>query len=151
MNVEEILSKLLKEDKKILHIGGSSAMKDLIANEGYVRLEVNEIDKIDTVKDQRFDYVILSDALELVDDPVSLIKEVKNVAKSTVVYEYKYDECEVDPSWKKPWQTIGLEYTLTREFDYVNNIFLGYGTVHICEMPYNPRPDDIKEHENAFR
>jgi hypothetical protein len=71
---------------------------------------------------------------------LNFIKFIKNLGKTTVIYEFKYDEgCEVKLDWKKPWKTFGLENFLTRQFDYVNSVFLGYATIHICEMPNDKR------------
>ena len=153
MSPEQIVSSLLKKQQKILHIGGDESIKDLMEAYKYTRFEVDQIDQLSSV-DDIYDYAIVSDALELIEDPESLIKQIKNQAKCTVIYEYKYDEMEpadVNPAWKQPWKSKGLEFLLSREFDYINNIFLGYATLHICEMPYNPAENEEKEHPDAFR
>jgi hypothetical protein len=134
---EEIMAVYLKKDQRILHIGGDPSLGKLTESYDYTRIEISDLD-LDNIPEKPYDYVVLSDALELVDDPLALILKVKNLAKSTIVYEFKYDEyADLDPSWKQPWKSIGLEYNLTREFDWVNNRFFGYATMHTCEMPYN--------------
>ena len=79
--------------------------------------------------------------LETIEDPQNLITNVKNLTESVIIYEYKFDEgCYTNDSWNKPWTKVGLEHFLCKEFDYVNNIFLGYSTIHICKYPNNQDP-----------
>jgi len=147
---EQNIAHLLETGKKILHVGGDISLSTLLSNTEYHRLEISEISKIEDI-DSDFDYIIFSDVLELIDDPQSLINLSKNKTKETVIYEFKYDEnCIVDPSWKQSWKTVGLEYFLSKEFDYVSSIFLGYATVHICSTPYNQN-DTEREILNAIR
>jgi hypothetical protein len=142
MTPEQILSQLLKKHQRILHLGGDPELKTLVDAYEYTHVAVEDIGDFTSLP-SGFDYVIMSDVLELVEDPVGLVKHVKDLAKTTVIYEYKYDEdCYIGNGWKTPWKTVGLEYTLTRNFDYVNNVFLGYATVHICDMPYTPKENN---------
>jgi hypothetical protein len=151
MTPEEILSQFLKKDQRILHIGGDPILEKLTEAFRYTRHDIENFEVGDLSSEHPYDYVVLSDALELVDNPIELIKQIKNHAKSTIIYEFKYEEMEdIDPAWKRPWQNVGLEYTVTKEFDFVNTIFLGYATLYTCEMPYNLSETD-KEHPNAIR
>lgn len=151
MKPEEIMAQFLKKEKRILHIGGDNCLGSLTEPDNYTQVKISSVSELDTIENTGFDYVVLSDVLELVDDPVELVKKAKNLARSTVIYEFKYDEdCVVDPSWKQTWKSVGLEFLLTREFDWVNDIYLGYATVHICEMPYNGELSD-KENPDAIR
>jgi hypothetical protein len=147
---EENIANLLEKNKKILQIGGDPRLAVLLENLEYHRLENSQLENFKQF-DEKFDYIILSDILELIDDPKSLITLVKNKTKETVIYEFKYDEnCKIMPEWKQPWKSIGLEFFLSREFDYLSSIFLGYATVHICSSPYNLKEED-KDIPNAIR
>ena len=147
MTPEQICAQFLEKDKKVLHFGSDQKLPQYVELQEYLHLD--DLTSIDELP--KYNYAVLVDTLELVDDPVSLIKQVKNLAETTVIYEFKYDtEFEVNPEWKQPWKTIGLEFLLTQEFDYVNDVFLGYATIHICKMPYN-RELDQREDENAIR
>lgn len=150
MTPEQIFSQFLKPNQRILHLGGNAELKELAKAHEYTHLTVDQLDDYSNIPPQAYDYVIMSDILELVNDPIELLKHVKDLAKTTIVYEFKYDEMDdpVDPVWSKIWQKIGLEYILTREFDYVNSIFLGHATIHTCEMPYT---ETDKEHPDAIR
>lgn len=147
MTPEQIFSQFLKPDQCILHLGGSTELKKLAQAHEYTHLTVDQLDDYTNIPLQAYDYVVMSDVLELVENPIELLKHVKDLAKTTIVYEFKYDEMDspVDPSWSKIWQKVGLEFTLTREFDYVNSIFLGHATIHTCEMPFTD-----KEHADAI-
>lgn len=151
MTPEEIIAQFIKPEQRILHIGGSIELEKFSNAHSYTNLNVDQITDLSSIP-EGFDYVVMGDILEIIDNPLELIKRVKNVAKTTVIYEYKHDEDSVaKPGWKKPWQSIGLEYNLTREFDYVNNVFLGYATLHICDMPYNPTEKELEELGHAIR
>lgn len=102
--------------------------------------------------DEKPDYIILSDILELNEDPQNIIESVKNISDTILVYEYKFDEGCYTPKegWKTPWIYTGLENFLMKHFDYINQIFLGYSTIHICKLPFN-ETELNKEHENAIR
>jgi hypothetical protein len=133
---EEVLAVLLEHNKTILQIGGTERLNSLLPNSGYHHIKSDEVDSV-TIPEEKFDYIILTDVLELVDDPKSLIKKFKNTGKSLVIYEFKYDEhCKVEANWKQPWKSVGLEYFLSQEFDYLNSVFLGYATVHTCDTPF---------------
>lgn len=148
MSPEQLISQFIKKDQRILQIGGNPELKELAEADTYTYLSVDEMKNIPS---QPYDYAILTEVLELIDNPVELINTVKNLSRSVVIYEYKYDEIDVDPAWRKPWQSVGLEFSLTRGFDYVNSLFLGYATIHICEMPYTPTESEQKEHPDAIR
>jgi hypothetical protein len=151
MTEEEIIAQFLKTEKRILQIGGRESLKDLLAHDTFTRLEISDVNDFKNIPATGFDYIILTDVLELIDNPRELISHVKDLTKSVVIYEYKYDEIEsIDPSWRQPWKTVGLEFFLTREFDFVNDLFLGYATLHICELPFTPKPEEL-EHPNAIR
>lgn len=151
MTPEQIYSQFLKPNQRILHLGGNAELEDLAKAHEYTHLTLDQLTDFTTIPNSAYDYAIMSDILEQVTDPIELIKHVKNLAKITVIYEFKYDEMDdpIDPSWSKIWQKIGLEFTLTQEFDYVNSIFLGHATIHTCEMPYTKTDD--KEHPDAIR
>ena len=150
MTPEQIYSQFLKPNQRILHLGGDPELKQLSQAHEYTQLTLEQLADYANIPNSPYDYVIMSEVLEQVADPLELIRHVKNLAKITVIYEFKYDEMDepVDPSWNKVWQSIGLEYTLTREFDYVNSVFLGYATIHTCEMPYTQTD---KEQPDAIR
>lgn len=148
MTAEEIYCQFLKTHKRILHLGSAnSKIKNLINPDYYVGIDILPGSEIccDLNKDhdqipEGFDYVLIAGVLEHVDDPCNLINSVKEKGKITLIYEYKYEDTNKD-GWKNPWKSIGLESFLTREFDYVNSIFLGYATIHLCEMPRIPREE----------
>lgn len=147
---DEVIAGFIDKDKQVLHIG-TGELPNYIAVSSYVVVDPSNVDALILNKDQ-FDYVILTDILELIDDPKELISKVKNLAKTTIIYEFKYDSIEnINPNWKQPWKSVGLEFFLGQQFDYVNNIFLGFATLHTCEQPYNPRPTEDKEHPDAIR
>lgn len=149
MTPEQIIAPFLKPQQRILHIGGDAELASLASADEYTQIGIEQIDNI---PNKPYEYAVLTEVLELVEDPVALIEKIKNITKSTIIYEYKYDEdCEVKPEWRQAWKSVGLEYTLTRNFDYVNSIFLGYATIHVCELPYNPELDTTKEHPDAIR
>ena len=146
---EETFGGLLEKNKRMLHLGGDIKLKELTEPSEYVRIEIDQLGDFQDLP-KGFDYVVISDVLELIDNPLDLIKHVKNLATTTVIYEFKYEEEEwvLDPAWKKPWLTVGLDWNISKNFDYINDIFLGYATIHICSMPYNgpedTSPNDIK-------
>lgn len=134
---EQVIANYIKKDQRILHIGGDPSLEKLTESYDYTRIEIDDLN-LETVPEKPYDYVILSDALELLDNPLDVIKKLKNLSKSTIIYEFKYDEyTDIDPKWKQPWKNIGLQFNLTREFDWVNERFFGYATMYTCEMPYN--------------
>jgi hypothetical protein len=149
MTPEQIFSQFIKPNQHILHLGGDPELKELTQAHTYTRLEIADLTDYANIPEGPYDYVVLSDVLECIENPVELINHVKNLATHTVIYEFKYEEMEnVDPVWSRIWERVGLEFTLTREFDYVNDIFLGYATIHTCKMPYNNKD---KEHPDAIR
>jgi hypothetical protein len=156
MTSEEIYSQFLKKEKRVLQLGSSNNnLKTLLEPEKFIGVDIipgsdiccdlNNDSEIDNLP-EGFDYVVLAGILECVTDPINLIQKVKNKAKSTIIYEYKYDDgCDVRPHWKKSWQNVGLEFAIKQEFDYINSIFLGYATLHICEMPFNQKEENVNQ------
>lgn len=140
---EQIFCSFIEKNKKILHIGGDSSLTDLVEPSEYRQLSLEDIKDIKNIP-SGYDYIVVSDALEYLDDPVQFIRDIKSLAKKYLIFEFKYDDPDwiLDPNWKRPWSRIGLEYTLSRNFDYLNQIFLQHGTIHICHTPYN-QEDDI--------
>jgi hypothetical protein len=145
---EKIILNFLEEEKTILYLGDSCELDNEVDSSLYKRINENNVGDID----EKFDYAILTEILEKVDDPRNLISSIKNITDTVVIYEYKFDDgCYNNDEWKKPWTKIGLEYFLEREFDYVNSIFLGYATIYFCKFPYNKELDTDRIKENAIR
>ena len=143
---EEILTGFIEPNKRVLHIGGDPRLEELVNPSEYVRIETADItDELEIPKE--FDYTIISDALELIDNPISLIHKIRDSAKEVVIYEFKYDDPEwiKGDNWKKPWLTVGLEWNLIKEFDYIHNVFLGYATINICKMPNTLKEENVSE------
>lgn len=140
MKPEEIFSQFLKKNQKVLVVGCSNEiLENLIEPRILVNLE-QKPDYSEDIKnvDNDFDYVILTEVLELVDNPQKIINQFKNTANTTIIYEFKYaDDCEIKDDWKKTWESVGLEWILRQEFDKTNSIYLGYATIHFCDIPYN--------------
>lgn len=140
ISAEEIVSNFLDGQKKVLYIGESNDLENQLDYILYKKISQKNIEEIKTI-DEKYDYVILTEVLETIEDPQNLITNVKNLTESVIIYEYKFDEgCYTNDSWNKPWTKVGLEHFLCKEFDYVNNIFLGYSTIHICKYPNNQDP-----------
>lgn len=137
MHHNEIISQFLEQNQKILCVGTADKIAEHILTSPFFQsIDPIEINAQITDLANDFDTVIFSDALEKINNPRELIAQIKWHAKSSIVYEFKYDHMEtVDPSWKQPWKTIGLENILTWEFDYVKSIYLGYATIFFCEGP----------------
>jgi hypothetical protein len=148
---EEIILNFLEKEKKVLYVGESTKLDEEVGFSLYKKITEDNICQIEKI-DEKFDYVILTEILEKIDDPQDLIKKVKTIAENIVIYEYKFDPgCYNNNEWKKPWLKIGLEYFLGKEFDYVNSIFLGYATIYFCKFPYDKTSDDYRIAENAIR
>lgn len=147
MTPEEIYSQFMKDDTSVLHLGcGKKTLKELRSFEQYVGVGLNEeadlnIDLNTSLDDipGNFDYVVLDTILEVVNEPLELIKAAAKRGKMMVIYEFKYDEEDdynlVQPHWKTPWKNTGLEYFLTQQFDWVNSVFMGHATLHMCTTP----------------
>lgn len=150
MQPEAIISQFMKKNQNILQIGGPNQdLRGFAEADSFLWIDSNNVGDLADL-DKKFDYAVLSDVLELIDEPVELIKQVKNIADEVYIYEFKYDEgCVVQPEWKQPWKKVGLEYTLSFEFDYVNTVYFGYASLHICNTPYNG--DEKKGHPDAIR
>lgn len=149
MHYDEVISKFLEKDKKILYVGTQAT--DIIAKE----LNPSELHFLDkdsfpltdtTAVPNKLDYVIFTDALELVDNPKDVISQLKWNSEQVIVYEFKrLEDSEINTEWKHPWANIGLENFLTWEFDYVRSIYLGYATVYFCSGPNNITPEQLNK------
>ena len=149
MTPEEIFHSFIDKEKKILHLGGDAKLKELTQASEYTRIEIADIKDFADLP-SGFDYVVLSDVLEYVEDPIALIAHVRNLATNTIVYEFKYDDPDwiLSDDWRMPWKRLGLEFKLSQNFDYINDVFLGYATLHICHTPYNGENEKVL---NAIR
>lgn len=144
---EETLIQWIKKEKRILHIGDyNEILKVQTAAEVYDNVAINDVyhDLEFRVKPEiKYHYAILNEALELVDDPVKLIKDCSTISKTVILIEQKYDvPSMLKPEWKKPWLNTGLEWNLNLIFDYINSIYLMYHSIHICEIPAPENKDD---------
>lgn len=137
MTSDEIISQFLKKNQRILHLGcGDQTLKTLAEAHEYTGISIDDTLATFESLPNGFDYIVIGEALEFAENPTEIIDHIRLLSKSTIVYEHKYDEdCVVNPAWKQPWKSVGLENFLTQKFSYVNSIFLGYATLHICEMP----------------
>lgn len=147
MHYDEVISNFLEKNKKILYVGTHSTNiidKQLEPAELHIlSTESFPLDSETTIPD-KLDYVIFTDALELVDNPKEIISQLKWNSTQVIVYEFKHrEEFETDPSWKKPWISVGLENILTWEFDYVRSLYLGYATVYFCSGPNDIKPEEL--------
>lgn len=141
ISAEQIVSNFLDKEKKVLYIGESNDLENQLDCIFYKKISQKNIEEIKTIN-EKYDYVILTEVLETIENPQNLITNVKNLTESVVIYEYKFDEgCYSNNTWNKPWTKVGLEHFLCKEFDYVNNIFLGYATIYICKYPNNEIPN----------
>ena len=148
MHHDEIISQLVEKNQRTLYIGApdDTVVQTLTPTffQSVDPTKTTDLQILDIAKD--FDTVIFSDALEKVEDPRSLISQIKWHAKVSVVYEFKYDHMEqIDADWKQPWKNIGLENILTWEFDYVRSMYLGYATVYFCEGPNKHMPEELSK------
>jgi hypothetical protein len=145
MHHDEIIAQLAEKNQRLLYAGTPN---DVIA-ETLIPSFFQVVSSTDTEYSEianDFDTVIFSDILEIVDDPRQLIAQLKWHAKSSIIYEFKYDHMDaIDESWKTPWKNIGLEHILTWEFDYVKSVYLGYATVYFCEGPNKYTPEEISK------
>jgi hypothetical protein len=149
MHYDEVISNFLEKDKKILYVGTHST--DII-NTALTPSELHFLNKDsfplndNVIVPDKLDYVIFTDALELVDNPKEIISQLKWNSAQVIVYEFKHHEdFETNPEWKKPWLTVGLENILTWEFDYVRSIYLGYATVYFCSGPNSIPPEELNK------
>lgn len=140
MTPQEIYSQFLKPDQKILHLGcGDRSLEKLSDPDDYYGVEFSSINDLNLDVDfsNDFDYVVLDEILELVDNPLELIKNVKYLGETIVLWEIKYEHYEnLDKKWKKPWANTPLNFFIEQNFDYTQQIFLGYATIHFCSMPF---------------
>lgn len=159
MNHIEILSNILNSDQTILHMSHYEERLDKYKkfngyktigsnNDHDIILDLNSTFDLDSIKG--FDTILITAGLEVIDNPVEFITKIKNSSETVCIYEYKYDLMQdVDPSWKKHWQSVGLTFNLQRNFDLVNEIFLAQATLHTCKIPYNPKSSE--DNPNAIR
>lgn len=148
---EKIVSNFLEKESKVLYLGESNYFDENEVFSECKKIEPEKIIELGKIE-EKFDYVIFTEILETVDNPQDLILNVKNIGKTIIIYEYKFDEgCYNNDEWKRPWTKVGLEYFLGKEFDYINNIFLGYATIHICKFPYDKSLDKNRIEEYAIR
>lgn len=141
---EEIMAGFIEPKKRILHIGGDPRLEELVDPVTYTRIETKDVtDNLEFPTG--YDYAVISDTLELVDKPTEIIHRIRDCAKEIVIYEFKYDKPEwiLDPTWKKSWLSVGLDWHLNQEFDYIHNIYLGYATLNICKMPNTEKEQDV--------
>lgn len=134
MNHDEIISNYIPNKKRVVYLGDPDPILEKNIDPVFFEsISYKEKEKILTL-DQPPEIIILSECLELSDDPLEIISFVKNKADTVIVYEFKHYENEPsNPDWKLPWLSVGLENKLSWEFDYVNSIYLGYATLYICE------------------
>lgn len=134
---EQIVSNFLDKEKTLLYIGNHNNLENELNASKCKKIDQKNVDQIEDVS-EKYDYILLTEILETIDDPQRLIVKIKNLAEVVIIYEYKFDEgCYTNNNWNKPWTKVGLENFLCREFDYINNIFLGYSTIYICKYPNN--------------
>lgn len=145
MHHDEIIAKLAEKNQRILYVGRPiGVIAEILTPSFYQIVDTVDADDCDIPTD--FDTVIFSDILETVDNPQQTIARFKWHAKSSIIYEFKYDYMDsIDEKWKQPWKSIGLENALTWEFDYVRSIYLGYATVYFCEGPNKYTPEEISK------
>lgn len=149
MHYDEVISKFLEKDKKILYVGNCTTDiidKELTPSELHT-LNEDSFPLDDTTIPTKLDYIIFTDTLELVDNPKEIISQLKWNSEQVIVYEFKHREEveEINPNWKKPWLSVGLENFLTWEFDYVRSVYLGYATVYFCASPNDIKPEELNK------
>ena len=148
MHYDEVISNFLEKDKKILYVGTHTTDiidKELTPSELHI-LDTDSFPLDDATVPNELDYIIFTDALELVDNPKEIISQLKWKSSQSIIYEFKHrEETESKPEWKKPWTTIGLENFLTWEFDYVRSVYLGYATVYFCSSPNDIKPEMLNK------
>lgn len=161
MNHTSVLSDILSDDQKVLHLlldqsvlentdkfteyhtAGPEDSNNLI-------LDFNQEDFALKIPKGYYDTILLTTVLEHVDNPVDLITKLKYLSEYVVILEFKYDtESQIDPSWKQPWKTMGLTWNLQQHFDLINELFLQDATLLTCKLPYTPK--EPKENINAIR
>lgn len=149
MHYDEVISNFLEKDKKILYVGTRTT--DII-NKELTPSELHFLDKDsfplsdNVLVPDKLDYIIITDILELVDNPKDVISQLKWKSEQVIVYEFKHlEDCETNAEWKKPWLTVGLENILTWEFDYVRSIYLGYATAYFCSGPNSIPPEQLNK------
>lgn len=159
MNHSETLSLILTKDQSILHFSFEEERLDKYQEFKNYKTIGSSLDsdiKIYPDSDlsqellSGYDLVLLSSYLEILEDPVKLIKQVKNLAETICIYEYKYELMNhVNPLWKKHWIKIGLTWNLQQNFDFINELYLEEATLHTCKIPYTQDENQKKVLENA--
>lgn len=143
MSPEEIISPFIENYKKILYFGkNQNSFKTLPS----VEIDsVSSISEIETLSiDIQYDCVIVTNLIEAIESPFDVFIKLKPLSRDLVIFENKYDHIdEIDPFWKQHWKTNSLEWFLNQHYNYINNIFLGYATVHICKEPYDREKESI--------
>jgi hypothetical protein len=137
MTPEEIIVPFVENPNKILYFGNNNSIVELLKSSQITT--VNSLEELKKLEpDTLFDCAIVSNNIELIEDPLEVLSFIKKLTAELMVYENKYDLMpEVDATWKQHWKTISLEWFLTQNYDYINNIFLGYATLHRCKQPFN--------------
>jgi len=159
MNHSETLSIILSKDQNILHFIHNEERLDNyqdFKNYKTIGMDDNSDIKISPNKPinqellQGFDLIVFSAYLEIIDNPLELIEQVKNFSETICIYEYKYDlmsNCSTE--WKKHWSRIGLTWNLTQKFDLINELYFEEATLHTCKIPYTQDENQKKELENV--
>lgn len=145
MHHDEIIAKLADKNQRTLYIGTpNDVIAETLMPSFYQVINPENTTNYDIPTD--FDIVIFSDILEMINDPQQTIARFKWHAKSSIIYEFKYDYIDpIDENWRQPWKKIGLENILTWEFDYVKSLYLGHATVYFCEGPNKYTPEEISK------
>jgi hypothetical protein len=138
LTIDEILADRIKKSKKILSVKEHSKLIEQDADI-YKCVNIDDLyqdNKFSYKSDMKFDYVILNEILEEIDDPVDLIKNLRLISATVIIVEQKYDVPGlIKNHWKTPWKKQGLEWHLNLMFDYINSLYLTYQTIHTCELP----------------
>lgn len=146
MQIEEIISTFLETDQRILYIDNTNInYQDVFKTKYYIHHKLDDINfnKIPTdFNGLKFQYIILTEILELIDNPTALIKHCKNLTENLIILEIKYDYFpKTNDNWKIPWKNFGLANLLNQEFSYIHEIFLGYATIYFVKDPYEPEKE----------
>jgi hypothetical protein len=161
MNYIETISNLLSSDQSILHFSINEERLDKYKNfknykiigmsdQSDIQLDFNKDFNLEELKG--FDTILFTSGLEIADDPIKLIEKIKNLSETVCIYEFKYEYIDnIDENWHCHWRDKGLTWSLQQHFDLINEMFLEQATFHTCKIPYTPKPDEIKENQDAIR
>lgn len=159
MNHSETLSIILSKDQTILHFSHNEERLDKyqkfknyktigITDDSDIKISLNQTINPEIL--QGFDLIVLSSYLEIIDNPIELIQQIKNLSETVCIYEYKYDlMSDCDPEWKKHWSRIGLTWNLTQHFDLINELYFEEATLHTCKIPHTVDENKKRELENV--